>query len=337
MTRTPKDICLLCKENEANKTNSHWIPAAMIKSMVGKRNVEESYQFSNYQKDKLDVYYGRGNLKNTDPTIKQNHYSLDYIFCSDCEEKLGKLESKVIPIIQDDIRLENKKANYKELIAKNGQTYKECLKLDNHIYRLFFYSVIWRYSLIYRLEDDIELISEEKEEELRIILEEYMNENLKDISTDVPDLSFQVYTADSFEDKTEGTVYSEDIYNDPLLIFANEYIILFYENGYAVKHEYSLPIKELVETETILNDVSKAPKIGFIDNFLFQAINEKMISDATNAILYSLVRKVCECTGKSVVESRYNLAKMGMDIHQKTGENLIVSFEKAADLLCSGE
>ncbi|SFW76600.1 hypothetical protein SAMN02927921_04138 [Sinomicrobium oceani] len=308
----------------------------MLKSMVGKRDNEESYQFSNYQKRKLDIYYGRDNLKNTDTIRKQNHYSLNFIFCFDCEDKLGKIEGKVIPIIQDEIRLDNKKPNYEEL-SNDEITFKKCLRLDNHLFRLFFYSVIWRFALIYRIEDDIKLISEEKEEELRKILNEFLNKDLNKISSDIPDLAFQVFTADSFEDKTEGTVYSEDIYSDPMICFANEFIIFYYENGYAVKHNYSLPINTLVESEMALNDINDHPKIGFIDNFHFQAINEKMISDAVTAILNSLVKKVCDCTGLSLINSRYNLAKIGMDIHQKTGENLITAFEEAADLICKGE
>ncbi len=196
----------------------------MLKSMVGKRDKEESYQFSNFQRSKLDVYYGRDNLKNTDPTIKQNHYSLDYIFCSDCEEKFGVIESAVIPIIQDEIRLKNKEPNYQEIFSKEGITLKKCLRLDNKVFRLFIYSIIWRMTLIYRLEDNIQLLSNEPEERLREILNNNLSFNLKEIieEKEIPNLPFQIFTADSFEDKTEGTVYSENIHKEPVLFFAND-------------------------------------------------------------------------------------------------------------------
>ena len=42
MNRNPDQLCLLCQDRKAIATNSHWVPACMLKSMIGKRNVEES-------------------------------------------------------------------------------------------------------------------------------------------------------------------------------------------------------------------------------------------------------------------------------------------------------
>jgi hypothetical protein len=336
MERTPENICLLCGDNHSSKKNSHWIPAAMLKSMVGKRDKEESYQFSSFQKDKLDVYYGRANLKNTDPTIKQHHYSLDYIFCPDCEEKLGILESNVIPIIQDEIRLQNKVPNYEEIFVEKGVTFKKCLRLNNKVFRLFIYSIIWRMTLVHRLEDNIRLLSDDSEEKFRKILKENLSLSLKEIIEDkeIPNLPFQVFTADSFEDKTEGTVYSESIHKEPVLFFANEFIIFFYENEYSVTGNYNFPIQKMVEASNVLNSDDDYPKIGFISNASFGELINRIYSDGAKAILDSLANKVAVCTGLTNIESRFNLLNLGMDIHQKTGKNIILSFEEAAELIC---
>jgi hypothetical protein len=339
MKRTPENICLLCESEYSTKTNSHWIPAAMLKSMVGKRNNEESYQFSSFQKRKLDVYYGRENLKNTDPTIKQNHYALDYIFCPNCEDKLGVLEGSVIPIIQDEIRLKNKEPNYEEIFSEKGITFKKCLRLDNKLYRLFIYSIIWRFALVHRLEDNIILLTDETEEKLRAILNENLSLDLNEIinEKEIPDLPFQVFTADSFEDTTEGTVYSEDIHKEPMLCLANEFIILFYENDYSVTGNYRLPINKMVEADNVLNAVNDHPKIGFISNAFFSQLINQIFSDGAKATLNSLTNKVAMCTGLTNIESRFHLLNLGMDIHQKTGKNIVQAFEEAAELICNGQ
>lgn len=335
--RTPDDICLLCNTNHSTKKNSHWIPMGMIKSMVGKRNYEESYQFSNFQKEKLDVYFGRSNLKNTNPEIKDNHYALDFIFCDECEEKLGRLESKVIPIIQDEIRLENKKANYAEVFSENGITHKECLRLDNIFFRLFIYSIIWRFVLIHRIEDGISIVSAETEENLRDIINKGLSLNVEEIvQKEIPSLDFQVYTADSFEDKTEGAVYTENIHKMPSFFFANQFIILFYENGFEVTGDYFYPIAKLVEAENVLNDVDENPKIGFITNAYYKQILNRILTDGAKAILNTLANEVSRCTGLSLTESRFHLATLGNEIHRKTGKNLLHSFEEAAELICEG-
>ncbi|MCQ0110300.1 hypothetical protein [Zhouia amylolytica] len=337
MNRTSKDVCLLCGFKPSTKKNSHWVPAAMLKSMVGKRYNEESYQFSSFQKRKLDVYYGRDNLKNTDTTIKQNHYSLDYIFCDDCENKLGVLESAVIPVIQNEIRLERKRPNYKEELGEDGITLKKCLRLNNNIFRLFIYSIVWRFSLIHQLEDNIQLISKDLQEDLRLILNESLSLDLKEIieNDSIHSLVFQVFTADSFDDGTEGTVYSEEIHKDPALFFVNEFIILFYGNEYTITGEYYFPIERMIQSVDVLNSKDDHPKIGFISNASFNELINRIFGDGAKVILTSLTNSVASCTGLSFIESRYHLYKLGMDIHQKTGSNIIQSFEEAAELICS--
>ncbi len=305
--------------------------------MIGKRDNEESYQFSSFQKKKLDIYYGRGNLKNTDPTIKPNPYAYNYVFCADCEEKLGKLEGKVIPIIQDEIRLENKQPNYKEVHSEDGITHMECLRLENNLFRLFIYSIVWRFALIHRIQDGIILLTKKSEEKLRNILDSFLNIDISQITTDVPNLPFQVFTADSFMDKTEGTVYSEDIYKNPMICFANEFIIFFYENGYAVERDYHLPTKLMVSAKHILNNPEENPKIGFISNAYFNELMSIVFRDGSKAIINSLTKTVSDCTSLSNIESRFNLCTMGMDIHQRTGKNIIASLEEAAELICNGQ
>ena len=71
--------CIICEKN-ANATGSHMVPANLIKNCVGESDAEESYEID-AKKAKVDVYYGRDNLKNKSTKIKKSHYKEDNVLC----------------------------------------------------------------------------------------------------------------------------------------------------------------------------------------------------------------------------------------------------------------
>ncbi|MFD0964229.1 hypothetical protein [Pseudofulvibacter geojedonensis] len=341
MTRKETDTCLLCKSRESTKTNSHWIPASMLKSMVGKRNYEESYNITNAPSERIEAYYGRSNLKNTDPELKEHHYALDYIFCPICEDNLGKIEGNVVPIIQNEIRLTNKAANYSEKVSLLKIPYKECDRLSNARFKILIYSLIWRISIIYKLQYGQEIISEDILEELREILHEFLPLELTEIdrrNEEIKNFDFQVITADYFVNSSRNLVYTEKIYSNPSLFYFSEFIVLFYSEGYSIdpNNQYHLPIKSIIEFPEILNESGNSPKIGFITPDHFDNLCKVVLIEAAESLMNNLTKEVVDCSGNSYIESRRLIHQIGLDIHRRTGNLISSCYYDASRIICEG-
>lgn len=341
MKRKNTDICLLCKSRAATQTNSHWVPASMLKRMVGKRNYEESYFISNAPNERIKAFYGRSNLKNTDPELKEHHYALDFIFCPKCEDNLAKIEDKVIPIIQDEIRLPNKAPNYDEKLSLLKNPYKSCKGLSNAHFKLLIYSLIWRISLIYKLQNKIEILPFEAMEELRIILDTFLPFSLEEIDSKnnkIKNFDFQVLTADYFTLSSRNLVYTENIYSNPSIFYLSEFIVLFYNDGYTIdpNKKYHLPIRSIVEFPEILNECTSAPKIGFITAEHFGNLCKIVLIEAMESLINNLTKEVVDCSGKSFIESRRLIHQIGLDIQRRTGKLIADCYFDASRIICEG-
>lgn len=157
-------LCHICGEKEATKTNSHLIPSFLVTPVCsynqsGRRDSELMFTItSNGQ----NVYTGRDvplekyeevfdTTKLTDERIenelKNNHATLDNIFCPSCEERLSK-------------RLES--------------PYSQCLRAkksaEGDIAYMFWLSVFWRVS---RFNQFNFRFTESKENEMRKALYDY--------------------------------------------------------------------------------------------------------------------------------------------------------------------
>ncbi|MGB6084903.1 hypothetical protein [Moheibacter sp.] len=98
--------CLLCKENEPDKTGSHIVPHFLIKRIDNDDNQKgrdkelgfilgdtttSTYFGRLIQPEKLEEVFGEV----TDDLISNNKIDgiVDYYFCSDCEKKFSNIES----------------------------------------------------------------------------------------------------------------------------------------------------------------------------------------------------------------------------------------------------
>ena len=145
--------CAICGQREATKTNSHLIPSfiiAMVSSYDGsyKRDKEMLFTLESIQSS---FYAGRGvidpnyleylnSISEEKQKIINDHQSFapDYIFCPECEKKLGHL-------------LESPYSENKKIVKYNGL-----------ISIMFWLSVIWRMSkfdsVVYKLPIEYEKI-----------------------------------------------------------------------------------------------------------------------------------------------------------------------------------
>lgn len=145
--------CLICKENQATKTNSHMIPSFMVAKVCsydgrGKRDQEVMFTLTPYEENvyvggipdtKLEELFDTDKLtdERIEKELSNNTVSRDYIFCPKCESSLS-------------IYLESPYATY----IKQGKT------INPDVAYFFWVSIIWRVSISkifgFKLQDDIE-------------------------------------------------------------------------------------------------------------------------------------------------------------------------------------
>lgn len=147
--------CPICRNKVADKKNVHLIPWFLIKKCVtqngsGERDMELSFSIDPNRFTKM--YTGRGILpENVDEygeldTLqkeKANPYSRDNIICSDCEDKLSRLEAIFASQLGDrKLRVENH-PNFESF--DNYSIFIDP-KYHNSIYQLLIQSIFYRCS-----------------------------------------------------------------------------------------------------------------------------------------------------------------------------------------------
>ncbi len=126
--RTPDDTCLLCHNNKATKTKSH-----IISKFLGN-------ELKKYNNNRLKLI---SSDKKSKP--EQDLPEANYLYCPDCENKFGIIETEVSRIL-----LQINKISYSHnftLIAKYSEEYMiKNNKLEPALLYLFMYIQVWRTS-----------------------------------------------------------------------------------------------------------------------------------------------------------------------------------------------
>lgn len=157
--KLPKKMeCIIC-DKIADEVGSHLIPASLIKNCIGKHYGEESYNID-CKTSKIDIYYGRDNLKNKSTQIKQNHYKRDNILCKICEKRLGQLESKFAFEFLQRFREDKFLGNFNYSLSGANLEILEPKKISNLEIQAYFYSIILRFCFTYKFEGSHSYIEE---------------------------------------------------------------------------------------------------------------------------------------------------------------------------------
>lgn len=234
--------CRICDKNEANQTGAHIFPAWMISSAFDdksrSRDYEVIYNISPFSQnvpfigrsvsqEKIKGELGR-EMSEEEINNQTNLLVVDNLWCRDCEKKLKVAEDYFL------LNIENKTEDFsKDLDIK----IKEFEKLNIHLLRLFFYTLIIRTHIA-----DIGGVRLNKNAETKIIryintyLKLTLDETLKEIENSPNNsqiLSFPIrcIKTEKTEKATKGGVYIHHKYNRPYCFIINRYIIQFYCKG----------------------------------------------------------------------------------------------------------
>jgi hypothetical protein len=257
--------CLICNDNDADKTGSHIIPHSIIESNVNSRGAKgrDKEQSFHLGETSADFFFGRSvnpegledilGHKVTEDDIEKNshHYARNHIFCTTCETKLGHLESL-----------------YKSEVDKSIRNERELTEDQLRILQCFWISVILRCSVTqfskFKLDQALE-------DSVKAVLNEILVNTQIETKQNCLGASFsftlKVFVNVGTHDKTRNSTLLHPDYAEPYILFINEYILLF-------EFRHMSQIKALGELLKI--DLSKSNSLNV--SYLPNSDWEKVIS-----------------------------------------------------------
>jgi hypothetical protein len=266
--------CALCLEKEANKKNTHYLTDGIIRSCLnleGSQDREKGYYFKisndssevkfNFQRetsiDIVETSLGREVKDEEIEEAKKNPFTVDYIFCSECEKLFSEIESKFMVEILPALR----EADVSNIDRKTFGNAK--------LLRLFVLLQIWRTSIC----DGLYKINPEVQENLRQILLTHNESKIESINQYPLIVSYLQTLGDDSKKYTYNFVGVLESIN-PNIILMNDFIIQFYESEELMKYFefYGLntpSFKEFVnikESEFIIHILGDKERQSFLDN-----------------------------------------------------------------------
>lgn len=227
-------ICALCQKSEANKKNTHYLTDGIIRTCLnldGHNGRERGFYFDlsnnkvfvdfNFQRatsiEKLESSFGRPITEEEIEKAKVIPYSVDYVFCSECEDIFTAIEDRFISEILPKFRRANLSNTEKVELT------------DVKLSRLFFYLQIWRTSIC----SDLFKIPESIKENIRKMILHY-DDIEEDILTGYPIAVTYLETIGEEAEYTTNYVGLTDDEN-PYIIIMNDFVIQFYESKDSIR------------------------------------------------------------------------------------------------------
>ena len=257
--------CALCKINDANKKNTHYLTDSIIRSCLNEEGLnvrEKGFYFDmssnngpfvqfNYQRnvslEKLENSLGRESTDLEIEKAKQIPFSVDFVFCSQCESLFCEIEEDFTTNILPHFRNKNL-SNIENLAFKEVKTI-----------RLFFYIQIWRTAICEKLFK----ISYETNEKLRSLIYGYRLAQEEDIK-EYP-LSITYLETSTIEEFTENCVMIMN-HSNPNFIIMNDFVIQFYELADNITYFDFYGLNEITDYKSFVNKDEDSFIIKIIHN-----------------------------------------------------------------------
>jgi hypothetical protein len=285
--------CALCKEREANKKNTHYLTDGIIRSCLnqeGSGEREKGFYFDlsnnsafvefNFQREtsisKLEESLGREPTDDEIEKAKQIPFSVDYVFCSDCEAIFTSIENSFIENILPQFRESDLNDTAEIEIT-------DCKEI-----RLFFYLQVWRTHIC---EQTLNL-PEHIAENLRQIILNYNAVENAELNNFPLSITYLQTLGGAEEYTTNFVGFTND--KNPYLIFMNDFIIQFFDSNEQIrffdfhglnsenyhdfinqnKDDFIVKIKQNEERKQLLNDIVKGEKVKQTLKFYTDSFNK---------------------------------------------------------------
>ena len=161
--RKPTDFCMLCQKEHSTKRNSHLIPKFLGNGI---------FEGSKPRQGILINRYGR-------TSRIQDTFKEDYILCDDCEKGISIFETYCSLRLErfNNIRFCNQ---FKHNKIGNFE-YVDCMDINNKIFNLLIYSIIWRVSISQKDEFGALKLNVADEENLRLKLNNFITKSQSEL------------------------------------------------------------------------------------------------------------------------------------------------------------
>ncbi|MDH6252452.1 hypothetical protein M2347_002179 [Chryseobacterium sp. H1D6B] len=227
-------LCALCQINEANKKNTHYLTDSIIRSCLnedGSNVREKGFYFNmssktpyvnfNFQRGTsihhLEQTLGRVPTDEEIEKAKQIPFSVDYIFCSECEEIFTSIENpfieRILPIFREN--------DHEETADIASDEVK--------IVKMFYYLQVWRTAIC----EETFTIDYSVMEDLRSAILNYAQMTTDDLPKFPIHITYLNVTGEEIN-YTSNLVGSTNDRN-PNIIIMNDFVIQFFENEQSIR------------------------------------------------------------------------------------------------------
>jgi len=213
-------LCPLCNTNPADKKNSHIIPKFLGKDLFKNINPRHTLQVNK-----------SGKHRKIQDIPKQ-----DFLVCTSCEKRFEILEtyfSRKLISIND---YTNKKEKF-EISDIGPNEILTCLDLNPSLFKLFYYSMIWRLSLTSHFVFENFKLPNEVESEIGLFLDKNLYsthqallDNLNSIKS-LPEYHLVAYKHKDKQKNFIGILTAFQMSKDHFGIFTSDMILFFYLNN----------------------------------------------------------------------------------------------------------
>lgn len=299
--------CPICG-NPASKVTLHLIPWFIIKHFIteggsGHRDKELSFTISAGHLTKM--FTGRsvlpekiedfGDLHDLEKE-KENPYTRDYLWCSECEKKFSRLEA----IFSTEFAERKIASVLPGIQSHNGQTILENAKMDYGIYQLFVQSIFWRCSI--GKFDGFALHAEVEKKILNNLKEAFKHPNflkLKPVNSLPIIHSFPLITsllyAESGEDPTKNFIVINRVHK-PYFIMAGKWLFQLFEKASHINgtHEWLFGLRLGVDVVKLFPKIDQKSHTILISKELTEKFTGQRLKYFSEKKLIGLQRTIRE-------------------------------------------
>ena len=307
--------CHLCKINGADQTGSHITSAFLLTSQIGKRGEERGFLITTNPDQDYSENQG-------DKGIKE-----DFLFCRNCEKRLGIVESIYATEITQKIEQKQFENNFEKIVLKNGYYKLNCKEVHPIAFQLLVQSNIWRASISEQPLYGHFNLSENLQERIRFNLDLFLPtiidfklaltekewtksiEKCKDLFDNIP---LAIIKAENIENKEMTYEFFDNVSKYPYQAILNEYFIFVFENSLSWLDDF-FEFKNELDLTSIINDNLEQSTICIISNERYFQTVKKIQSLAVSQRLQQIEKQ-------SIAE----LYRHGIPITTETVRQMIV-------------